>query len=170
VIFRALLVIAYLLALLGGAIQFAYRSARNVPGSSDQSRRILIPACAFTLGITVYSLLALAGRAGTSFVVVTAFTAFIINGVGSLVLISLVDVVAKSMGARRTRSWLIAGLAAFVGSVALALLISTGAFSGSGIAVLLQPDLIALIILAAAAALIWWSYLPGEPLDAAIFE
>ena len=31
-------------------------------------------------------------------------------------------------------------------------------------------DLIVLIILASGATLLWWSYLPGEPLDAAIFE
>jgi hypothetical protein len=170
VISRLLLIIAYVFGLLGGAILFAYHSAGNAAGSSDQSRRILIPACAFTLGVTVYSLLALVGRAGIGFVFFTAVTAFIINGVGSLVLISLVDVAAKAMGARRTRSWLIAGSAAFVGTLALALLISQGAFSGRGIAALLQPDPVALIILAAAATLIWWSYLPANPVDATIFE
>ena len=167
---RILLILAYWFALLGGAILFAYRSAGNVSGSSDQSHRILIPACAFTFGITAYSLMALVGRAGTGFVVITAVTAFIINGVGSLVLISLVDVVARSMGARRRRPWLIAGCATFVGTVLIAWLIATGAFSGRGHAALIEPDLITFIILAGGAALLWWSYLPREPLDAAIFE
>ena len=132
------LLLAFLsvLVIFGGAIRFAQGRARTPASSSDQSHRILIPAFVFTLGITLYALLALVGWAPVVFVIATILSAALINGLGSLIVISGFDLAAKAMDARRTRSWLIAASAVFVGGTALAFLISQGAFSGRGIAAL----------------------------------
>jgi len=59
------------------------------------------------------------------------------------------------------------GIAVFAAGAALALLASTGAFTGR---LVLTPDLAALMTLAASAALIWWSFLPVERPIATVFE
>jgi len=168
--FTLLLALAFVLVALGGAIRFARDRALNAAGSTDQSRRILIPPFAFTLALTVYSVLAMLGWAAPSFLIGTAITVFVINGMGSLLLVAATDVAFKAMGARRTRAWLLAGISVFFGGVAVALLVSAGAFTGRGFTVLLTPDLAALVLLAIAAALIWWSFLPAEGPVATVFE
>jgi len=55
----------------------------------------------------------------------------------------------------------------FAAATAFALLASSAASTGR---LVLTPDLAALMTLAAAAALIWWSFLPVERPIATVFE
>jgi hypothetical protein len=132
VVVAVLLALASVVAILGLAIRFALRSAGDAASACDQDRRILLPAFVFTFGITIYSFLALLGWANPAFLFWTVIAALIVNGTGSLLLIAATDVATKAMGARRTRTWLIAGMAVFVGAATLALSVTMGVFSGRG--------------------------------------
>jgi hypothetical protein len=162
--------------MLSGAIWIARARAQDPFSASDQLLRILVPAFAFSLGAAAYGGLALLGREDMSLLFGREIIVLLVNGVGSLVLISVTDIVAVATGAGRRRAWLLIGIAVFVGGAALAqlvggaalaLLASAGALTDR---LVLTPDLVALMTLAAAAALIWWSFLPVERPVATVFE
>ena len=163
----SLLAVGFVLAMLSGAISMARARAQDPSSGSDQSQRILVPAFAFSLSVSVYGGLALAGSTDLSPLIGLAIILFLVNGTGSLVLISVTDLVAVAMGARRKRAWLLIGIAVFAAAAAFALLASSTASTGR---LVLTPDLAALMTLAAAAALIWWSFLPVEQPIATVFE
>jgi hypothetical protein len=164
-----LLALASVVAILGISIRFALGRAGDSASSCDQDRRILLPVLVFTSSITLFSFLTLLAWADPVMLFGAVIVVLVASGTGSLVVIAATDVAAKAVGARRTRAWLIAGMTVFIGSPTLALLAFAGAFSGAGDATLL-PAFVPLIALAVATALIWWSYLPVDPVVAGVFE
>jgi hypothetical protein len=169
-ILTKLLALLLVLAMLGGAIRFALVRSHDTSSSSDQSWRILLPASIFTVGSTAYCFLGLLGWADPILLIWATVIVLLAGGGGSLLLVSATDVGAKALGAGRTRAWLLAGMAVFICGTALALITSNYAFTDDGIATLLDGDVAALIALAAAAALIWWSFLPVEPPVSTVFQ
>jgi hypothetical protein len=163
----SLLAVGSVLAMLSAAIWLARARGQDPSSSSDQSLRILLPALAFSLSVAVYGGLALLGWEAIPLLIGRGIILLLLNGVGSLVLISVTDIVAVALGARRRPAWLLIGVAVLVGGAALALLAPTVALTGRFV---LAPDLAALMILAAAAALIWWSFLPVERPVAMVFD
>jgi hypothetical protein len=169
-ILSSLLAVAVVVALLIGAIGFAQRRSRDATGTSEQSRRIPIPIAAFTIGLTLFGCLSLVGRAGPSDLIGLAILLVLFYGTGCMVLVCALDLACMKLRARRTRGWLLVGIAVLTCGGALAVLGPAGLLTGREFVVGMTPELAAMCALCIAAALIWWSFLPVERPVATVFE
>jgi hypothetical protein len=149
--------LAALAGLLGLCIHWARRHWRR-DGPDDMSRRVLLPWLVILIGFSIY-------LGGLTMLVapIAIFTVAVIVAlwvaVPAIASILVVDLGAKLLGAERTGFWLGGGIIAYVAVTFIWLgLLGVGQL-------LLIPGLwlefLALATTPAAAALIWWSFLPS---------
>ncbi len=147
------------IGLLVFAVLFArHRATKALPG--DQTRRILFAGLTFMLGSALglgLLLMLLSPAAILGFLILIA----IWIGTPALISIALVDVGAWAAEAERTAFWLGAGIVAYV---ALTFIWIGLVFGGIEPPLLptLWIELLLIALVPVSAALIWWSYLPGE--------
>ena len=149
--------LAALAGLLGLTIvQARRRWQRGVP--DDMSRRILLPWLVILVGFSLYLGLLTVVLTPIALFWVVAIVALWV-AIPSIASIMFVDLAAKLLQAERTGFWLGAGLVAY-----LAITFIWLGLLGVGQLVFLPGvwlELLALATTPAAAALTWWSFLPG---------
>jgi hypothetical protein len=154
------------LVLLAMAALFV-RTVRHTGAS--RLRRILVPTGFFVVGTLFAIAMPMFFADGLVLSLSWQLLAFILM---ALVSIGLADAVAGFLGAERSRPWLTAG-------IAVAVLLAYGALALLTDGVVFRPTPVVLVpgLVAAAAALGWWPYLPvpeGEEADdleaAEVFE
>jgi hypothetical protein len=135
--------------LLAVAVTFA----RSVRGAGESRlRRILVPTGFFVFGTLFAISIPMLFVGGPGFQLSWQLLAFV---AASLVSIGSAEAVAHFLGAERTRPWLAAG-------IAVAVLLVYGALALLTDGVVLRPTPVVLVpgLVAAAAAISWWPYLP----------
>jgi hypothetical protein len=146
---------------LAGLLAFAILRARRrwLNGSPEATaKRIIFPGLALILGFAIYLGLFTIVIAPILVLYVAAVVSFWV-AVPAIASIAVVDLGAKLMQAERTGFWLAAGIIAYIAITFLWLsLIGIGPLL---FLPALSLEFLALASVPAAAALIWWSYLPG---------
>jgi hypothetical protein len=146
---------------LAGLLGFALWLARRrwlAAAPESRARRNLFPCLAILLGFSIYLGLLTVFLAPFLILLVVAIAAFWVM-VPALASIMILDLAAKLLGAERDGFWFGAGILAFVAADFLWLgLTGVGHWPGGPG---LWPEYLALTSIPAAAAIIWWSYLPG---------
>ena len=139
------------------AILFAIQQGASGRALPDQSRRILIPAAAAAV---------LTGLYMSGFALFESGIIMLVLGIGVLfgafsLVIAVVDISARALGAVRTQRWLAAGIVIGV-TVTFCCLAAIAAALGGQLAILglVSPVGIGLFCIGASAALLWWSHLP----------
>jgi hypothetical protein len=161
-----LLRLAALAGLVGLAMAQARRGWLRAADGDNLARRILFPSLAAILGFAIYLGLFTMLVAPIALFWVLAIVAIWV-AVPAIVSVVVVDLGARLLQAERNGFWLGVGLVAYVAITFIWLgLLGVGPlllFSG------LWLEFIALATVPIAAALIWWSFLPGGD-DAGIAE
>ena len=149
-----------LLMLLAMALFARRRSRQSEAGTTPRLLRIFYTAVIFAGSVTLWLVVEYFATPGASddLLPLAAFVAFILTLVG-LVLFGIADFWLGLFRPRRSRSWLVAAVAAFVLLVVSSVLIASW-IQGS-IETPLLVEMLQLIVLGAVAGLTWWTYLPA---------
>ncbi len=157
--------VAILCFLLAAAIA-RRRSFREIVDRPSRASRIMVSTAYLDVGITimlVFPLMAMGGQLADIFQILV--TAVVVIGVVGMAIFAIVDLIAGFLRPVRNRSWL------FVGALLFPLLLMG---VGVGIIALLAPEKLHLgqrslasCLVAAAAGLIWWSFLPPKRAEVA---
>ena len=154
-----LLRLAALAGLVGFGILQARRRRPEVEEGSDLARRFLLPWLVIVVGFAIYLGLFTVLLVPAALFWVAAVVLLWV-AVPAIASVAAVDLTARLLRAERTGVWLAAAIIAFVGLTLLWL----GLFGLPVLALLsgLWQEVLALASIPVAAALIWWSFLPGE--------
>ena len=156
------------LVVLAAAGWLAWRRGRAGAAADAPGRFVRIFYAAATFGVAMALLLGAdeAQRAGLTwrFLPMIALAAAVLVIV-ALILFGLVDFWLGLAGPRRSRRWLVAAAAAFV-------LFVTACFAVAGWAIgepegLIDPAMLQILAIAAAAGLVWWAHLPAPRAEVA---
>jgi len=160
----ALLGLGFALAVLGMVIRFAVRRGsrgRDAPAGARRSGRILYPGLLFSVGMAVFFGILFAG--GVALLRILLGT--IVVTVMALMFVTLFDLVAVAMGARRVRRWLVCAVLSFTVPLLFSMVVN------NGMVALRSFDAVGVAVFGSAAALLWWSLLSAPTTNvAAVFD